>query len=233
MLPQVPRSLVPWPWEPEHVSVFVGCSGVYHISEHYLHEQSRGVHLISPMCGTQKNRITTAGMAPPVMGLDPARWDMYSPRSVVEAAFARPLQEPARVHFGQSETNSEGARDGVRGGGDGAWGGGASNSGRAAERSAEARSGGGGGMQRRLPRIALYHGSDDVTVPVQASVRFFEALTSCRQDCSLRYLAGGDHTEATCLCLTDSSKTNSWRHQMASDILATALAHHSPSSPEA
>jgi len=226
LLPQVPRSLVPWPWEPEHVSAFVGCSGVYHISEHYLHEQSRGVHLISPMCGNQKTtlRITTAGMAPPVMGLDPARWDMYSPRSVVEAAFARAPQEPARVHFGQSEADSEGAREGARGAG-------ASTSGRAVERrGAEARPGG-GGMQRRLPRVALYHGSDDVTVPVQASVRFFEALTRYGQDCSLHYIAGGDHTEATCLCLTDTS--NSWRHQLASDILSTALAHHSPSSPEA
>jgi hypothetical protein len=211
------------------VSAFVGCSGVYHISEHYLHEQSRGVHLISPMCGNQKSRITTAGMAPPVMGLDPARWDIYSPRCLVEAveaAFARPPQEPARVQFGQSEADSEGARHGARGGG-------ASNSGRAAERpGAEARPDGGGGMQRRLPRIALYHGSDDMTVPVQASLRFFEALTRCRQDCSLRYIAGGDHTEATCLCLTDTSNKNSWRHQLASDILATALAHHSPSSPQ-
>ena len=222
----MPRSLVPWPWDPEHVSVFVGCSGVYHISEHSLHEQSRGVHLISPMCGNQKTtlRITTAGMAPPVMGLDHARWDMYSPRCVVEAAFAGPPQEPARVHFGQSEADSEGARDGARVRG-------ASNSRRAAERpGAEARPGG-SGMQRLLPRIALYHGSDDVTVPVQASVRFFETLRRCRQDCSLRYIAGGDHSEATCMCLTDTS--NSWRHHLASDILSTALAHHSPSSPEA
>ena len=218
LLPLVPRSLVPWPWEPEHVAAFVGCSGVYHISEHYLHEKSRGVHLISPMCGNKKTTpaITTAGRAPPVMGLDPARWDMYSPRCVVEAAFARAAQEAARVHFEQNQAGQDCHVHQTSSPGSG-------NAPAQARAAGEARSVGGGGTRSsRLPRIALFHGSDDGTVPVQASVRFYETLTRCRQDCSLRYIAGGDHTEATCMCLADTGSI--WRFQLAADILHAALA---------
>ncbi len=220
LLPLVPRPLVPWPWEPEHVAAFVGCSGVYHISEHYLHEKTRGVHLISPMCGNKKTTpaITTAGKAPPVMGLDPARWDMYSPRSVVEAAFARPAQEAARVHFEQRQAGDESAaihQTGNQGG--------SGNTPAQARAAGETRLAGGGGTRSsRLPRIVLFHGSDDGTVPVQASVRFYETLTRCRQDCSLHYIAGGEHTEATCMCLADTSSI--WRFQLAADILHAALA---------
>jgi hypothetical protein len=107
----VARRLAPWGWSPHDVKAVVGSAGIYHISEHFAHEKSRGVHNISPMCGNRRTvpPITTAGRAPPVMGLDPKHWEDWSPRTVVQAAFAAEQRgEPAlRVHFERQTQGNE------------------------------------------------------------------------------------------------------------------------------
>mmetsp|Transcript_9589 Transcript_9589/g.32125 ORF Transcript_9589/g.32125 Transcript_9589/m.32125 type:complete len:220 (-) Transcript_9589:1202-1861(-) len=71
-------------WSCSDLSALVGLSGVYHISDHFEHEATRGVSEVSPMCGRKKNLFTTAGLADPVMGADRSLWDNNSPSKLVE-----------------------------------------------------------------------------------------------------------------------------------------------------